>query len=253
MFKNTNYSTIRHATVLTAREDDPAAAAAQAAQAAVDLQKKIDDAVIAATKGLKDKNTELLGKMKEASDRAKLFEGLDPAEMKALKERLEADDDAKLLAQGKKNVVIEKYTERMRASHADELKAKDAKIAEEAARADAWRGSVLDNQIRAVTAGLHPGAVEDALLHARQIFTLDAKGNAVQLDSEGRPVLGKDGSKPFSPSEWIELQKELKPHWFPMSSSGSGSSGARDARGIGRDLSGLSPTERLTAARSGKK
>lgn len=251
------YSLLCHATVLTAREgDDDAAAAAAAAKAQLDAQ--IAAAVEEATKGLKAKNEELLGKNIKLTQHVKNFEGLDPAELKALKERLDADDDAKLLAEGKKQVVIEKYTERMRAQHELDKKALEEKIAAEARRADNYRQSVLDSHILRVTAGLHKGAVEDALLHARNIFTLDDKGNAVQLDTEGRPVLGKDGATPFSPAEWIELQKELKPHWFPMNTSGSGGGGAREAGGAGKqikraDFDRLTPVEQAEKARSGIK
>lgn len=223
-----------------------------------DLQEKIDKAVNEAKAGLQAKNAELLGKLKAASDKAKQFDGLDPVALKALKDRLDQDDDSKLLAEGKKNLVIEKYTERMRAQHELDLQAERDKTKAEAQRADAWKSSVLDNQIRAVTNGLHKGAIEDALLHARNIFTLDAKGNAVQLDSEGFAVLGKDGKTPFSPAEWIKLQEELKPHWFPMTTSGSGSNNARDAGGVGKsikraDFENLSAYDQAIKARSGIK
>lgn len=237
-----NYDFTRLTTQLAVR-DEASEAAEAAAKAKSDadaaaVQKRIDDAVEARVAGLKSKNDELLGKHAKDKERLKLFDGLDPAELRALKERLDADDDAKLLAEGKKNLVIEKYTERMRAQHQADLAAKDEKIAAEAARADAWKGSVLDNQIRAVTVGLHKGAVEDALLHARNIFSLDAKGNAVKLDADGRAELGKDGASPFSPAEWIETMKELKPHWFPMDNSGSGGgSDTRNGSGSGKTLS----------------
>lgn len=198
---------------------------------AADLQKKIEEATNAAVGGLKKKNDELLGAMRELKEKNKSFEGMDAGKIKDMLQRMEQDEDLKLLAEGKANLVIERHTERMRAQHIADLAAKDEAIKAESQRADLYRGSVLDNQIRAAAVGLHKGAIEDALLHARNVFTLDAKGNAVQLDSDGRPVLGKDGSTPFSPAEWIEMQKELKPHWFPASSSGSGSGGARDAGG----------------------
>jgi hypothetical protein len=245
------YNAVPLLTIFHASEDEATATAAAAQQAAIDAA--VTAAVEAATKGLKEKNTELLGKMHSANDRLKAFDGLDPAALKELKDRLDLDDDVKLITDGKKNVVIEKYTERMRASHAEELKAKDVAIAAEAQRAETYRESVLDNQIRAACDSLHKGAIDDALLAARQIFTLDAKGKAVQLDSEGRPVSGKDGVTPFSPKEWIEEQKQLKPHWFPMSTTGSGSGGTRGAGTFGSNFANLSPTERLTAARAGKK
>jgi uncharacterized protein YnzC (UPF0291/DUF896 family) len=233
--KKAAYSTSHRTTVLEIRENDPAAEAALAAQqAAIALQAKIDAAVEAATSGLKTKNAELLGKMKTTSDRLKLFGDIDPEKIKEIQNRLDHDEDIKAFSEGRKNEVIHKYTERMRADHLAQLEAERLLTKAEAARADTYKGSVLDNQIRQAAKGLHTAAVDDALLHARNIFSLDAKGNAVQLDTEGVPVLGKDGKSPFSPSEWFDLQKELKPHWFPMGTSGSGSSGVRDSSGTGK-------------------
>ncbi len=180
-------------------------------------------------------------------------------ELTALKTSIDANEDAKLISEGKGAQVIEKYTTRMREQHRIELEAEREKIKAEAARADQYKGAVLDNQIREVLVGLHKSAIEDAIMHARQHFVLDAKGKAVQLDPSGNPVLGKDGSTPYSPSEWIETQKELKPHWFPASSSGSGaSSGERSGSGAGKSISRtnfdkLSAAEQGAIARSGMK
>lgn len=223
----------------------------QAAAQEVAIAKRIKDAVDSEVAGLKTKNTELLGTMAQQREKLAQFEGLDPAALKAMKDRLDQDEDVKLLAEGKKNEVIEKYTQRMRAEHQVQLEAAAEQVKAEAQRADIYKSAVLDNQIRAVTAGMHPGAVEDALLHARTIFSLDAKGKAVKLDSEGRPELGKDGSTAFSPAEWIETQKELKPHWFPAGSSGSGSNGARSSDGAGKTIS-RSNYDKLPISEQGK-
>lgn len=214
--------------------DPPSGGGAQ--QITPELQAIIDAAVQQQTQGLISKRDELLANERKLKDKLKEFDGLDPAALKSLKERLDNDEDAQLLAEGKKQVVIEKYTERMRNQHKTELESLQQQIKEANARADSYRQSVLDNSIRSVTSGLHKGAVEDALLHARQIFTLDDNGNAVQLDAEGNPVLGKDGKTPFSPAEWIELQKELKPHWFPSLSTGSASGNNRGGDGTGKTM-----------------
>lgn len=259
MFKSVNYNQKQKPFTIFVREGDktPEQLAAEAAQELV-IAKRIKDAVDLEVAGLKTKNQELLGTMATQKDQLKQFEGLDPAALKAMKDRLDQDEDVKLLAEGKKNEVIEKYTQRMRADHQTQLDAAEARVQAESQRADIYKSSVLDNQIRAVTAGMHPQAVEDALLHARTIFSLDAKGKAVKLDSEGRPELGKDGSSSFSPAEWIETQKELKPHWFPAGNSGSGSGNARESAGAGQTISrakydALSPQEQGKVARSGTK
>lgn len=251
MFKTkiTSYSTEAVTTILRAAEGEPNAEEA-AFQAKIDAA--VAAAVTSATAGLKAKNEELLGKIHKDKERLAQFDGLDPAKIKALTEQMDLDEDLKLFSEGKKHEVIDKHTQRMRTAHEEALAAKDAQIAAEAKRADAYRESVLDNEIRAVTGELHKGAVDDALLAARRIFTLDAKGKAVQLDSEGRPVLGKDGKTPFSPAEWMETQKQLKPHWFPMGASGSGAGGAQAANGFGAGFEKLSATERLTKARAAK-
>ena len=264
MLRQKQYSVQHTSTVLFVKEGEGDAAAQAAAAASA---KAATDAAIAAavakgieeaTTGLKNKNSELLGKMKELQEKSKLFDGLDPVALKEMKDRLDADEDAKLLATGKKNEVIEKYTQRMRAEHDAQLEAERLRTKAETDRANNYRGSVLDNAIRSVLTGLHPGAIEDAILQGRQIFSLDAKGNAVKLDAQGVPELGKDGSTPFSPAEWIALQKETKPHWFPMSSSGSGSNAARDASGTGKiikraDFDRMAPAEQVTTVKGGTK
>lgn len=92
-------------------------------------------------------------------------------------------------------------------------------------KANAYQGRVLDDAIRAAAskAGLHPHAIDDALFRGRAMFTLDDNGNAVQLDSDGQTVTGKDGKTPFTPVEWLESMHETAPHWFPAGASGSGS------------------------------
>lgn len=221
------------------------------------VEQLVAEQVEAAVRGLKAKNDELLGKNKEFQTRLQAFNGLDPERAKALVETMDHDEDLRLFAEGKKAVVIDKYTERMRTSHAAEVEAERQQTLLEKQRADNYRGAVLDNHIRSVTADLHKGAVEDALLHARQIFTLDAKGNAVKLDANGNPELGKDGKTPYSPAEWMEMQRELKPHWFPASTSGSGSNGAQGTgSGAGKtmkrgDFNALTPVQQGNVVRSG--
>jgi hypothetical protein len=247
--------------ILAVRDGEDEGAANAAAASAAAAVKAETDALIAAAvadqvKGLKAKNEELLAAQRTMKEK---YAGIDPEKVKELQVRLDADEDVKLLAEGKKAVVIEKYTERMRAAHQAELEAERAKTQKESQRADAYKGSVLDNQIRSVTSGLHKGAVEDALLLARGIFSLDATGRAVKLNSEGVPELGKDGSTPFSPAEWMEQQKEMKPHWFPNSSSGSGSGEARPGQGgQGKTITRaafekLQPMEQAATMRSGTK
>lgn len=104
-----------------------------------------------------------------------------------------------------------------------------AGIEAERKKAQAYQGRVLDDAIRAAAAkaGLHQHAIDDALFRGRSMFSLDDSGSAVQLDSDGQLVIGKDGKTPFSPSEWLDGMRETAPHWFPAGASGSGSGSSK--------------------------
>jgi hypothetical protein len=222
------------------------------------IQKRIADAVAAEVAGLKAKNDELLGKNKALSESNKRFEGIDVEKYNAFQQRLDTDEDARLISEGKTTELVQKYTERMRKEHETQLAAVRAEVDAEKVRGKKYEQAVLDNQIRAACVGMHPSAIEDALLHGRTVFSLDAEGRAVKADGSGRPELGKDGQTPFSPAEWIESQKESKPHWFPASSSGSGSAGSSGAGAGGKTMSrskfdSLPASEKATVARSGVK
>jgi hypothetical protein len=221
--------------------DDPAAA-------------QIAAAVAKEVAGLKAKNEELLGKVKDSAAALKAFEGIDPVKTRELLARFENDDEAKLIAEGKISEVIARRTEKKDAE--TERLIREAKAEAESAnkRALAFQGRVLDDAIRsaAAAAGLHKHAIDDALFRGRSMFTLDENGKAVQLNSDGEAVLGKDGKTAFSPTEWLDSMKETAPHWFPASASGGGASGKPAGAGS-KDFSHLPPTERMTAARAAKK
>lgn len=169
----------------------------------------------------------------------KQYEGIDPVKTREMMAKLGTDEEQALIAAGKFDEVI---TKRM-AKHTDAQQQllDEAKEREEGAMevASTFMERVLDNHIRAAAskAGIHPGAIEDALLRARNLFSLDDDGNAVQFDEDGETVvLGKDGKTPFTPEEWLEAMKDSAPHWFPAGASGSGAGGSRQGQGGGKTM-----------------
>ena len=216
-----------------------------------DVAKQIADAVAAAVAGLKSKNEELLGKLKNTNEQLKAFEGIDPVATKELLARFENDEELKLIKDGKHSELIERKTEKARQEAARLIKAAEDKAAQAESRASQFSKRVLDNQIREAAAkvGIHAHAIEDALFRGHSMFTLDADGQAVQLDRDGQPVLGKDGKSVFRPLEWLEGMKEVAPHWFPAGSSGGGApGGSGSAKGV--DLSKMAPVDRLAYLRN---
>lgn len=161
------------------------------------------------------------------------YEGIDPEKVKSMMAKFENDDEAKLIAAGKIDDVISKRTEKLRVELLKQVDAAKAETNAANARTGKYSQRVLDNHIRAAAgkAGLHTFAVEDALFRARNMFSLDDAGEAVQVDSDGKVVLGKDGKTPFSPIEWLESMKETAPHWFPAGGSGGGGGGGNSGAG----------------------
>lgn len=165
----------------------------------------------------------------------KKFEGIDPDKVRALLAQFEDAEEAELLKKGKEGVeaIVTKRMEKQRAALEKQIKeAQKERDAEREARTKLMQRG-LDERVRAAAAkaGLHANAVEDALFRARTIFTLNAEGEAIQLDKEGQPVVGKDGKNAFGPAEWLEGMKETAPHWFPAANAGGGASGGGKGTG----------------------
>jgi hypothetical protein len=212
-------------------------------------------AVESATSGLKAKNSELLGSLREAKDTLKKFDGIDAETVHALVKRFADDEEGALIKAGKIDEVLAKRTERMKANYDKLLSDANGKAEAAIKRAKSWEGRVLDESIRAAAAkaGLHQHAIDDALFRARSMFSLTDDGQAVALDESGKPQLGKDGKSPFTPAEWLEGMKERAPHWFPASASGGGAGGGGGnggGSGAAKGNWGGSEAERLAAIKS---
>lgn len=185
------------------------------------------------------------------------FAGIDPVKTRALLSKFDNEEEAALIAAGKVDEVIAKRMSKRDAEQQKILKA--AQDAEKAAQgvAETFKSRVLDNHIRAAAAkaGIHPFAVDDALLRARAIFSLNDKGDAIQAGADGAPVLGKDGKTSFGPAEWLDTMKEQAPHWFPSGASGGGAGGSGGAGAGGKTITraafdSLSAAEKSKAAKT---
>lgn len=197
----------------------------------------------------------------KARQLAEKYKDVDPEKYKQMIDQLENGEDAKLLKEGGIDKVIERRTEKIRQAHDKALGELKAAHEQESGalktKLSKYEKRVLADHIRAAAAKaqMHPSAVDDAILNAQQIFTLDEEANAVALDEDGKPILGKSGN--YSVDQWIEEMKEKKPHWFPHGSSGGGSQGgggkgAGGAKTIKRaTFDGLSPQERMQKMRDG--
>lgn len=185
------------------------------------------------------------------------FTGIDPVKVKEMLAKLDQDGEQALIAAGKIEEVIQRRSEKLRADLQRQIDEAHGKTKSAEERVSKYSQRVLDDRIRdAVMGRVHVHAIKsgDVLRAAREIFKLDENGDAVQLDADGKPVLGKDGKTPFSPAEWIESMTEVAPHWFPSDSSGGGAGGSKGAGSGGKTMkrsafNALAPRDQAAAVK----
>lgn len=191
----------------------------------------LDAAIEKAVAGLKAKNSELIAaekgvksKLKELEEK---FSGLDADEIRNMLSKIENDEDAKLIAQGKANEVVERRVERLRKDLENRVKAAEDKSAADRAFADRFRERVLSAAIKdaAIKSGCVPEAADDFVFRGSRIFKVDEEGNVTCLDKDGKAIFGKDGKTPLAPEEWVESLRETAPHLWPKA-AGSGATGS---------------------------
>ncbi|MCF4634980.1 hypothetical protein L1Y94_19485, partial [Acinetobacter baumannii] len=128
----------------------------------------------------------------------KQFEGIDPEIVKKVFAQIDQDEEAKLIAEGKVNEVIQKRTEKMREEHEKLLKAEKERADKAEAYAQKFKQSVIQSQIvqAAIELEALPEATPDIAFLAQSKFALDENGKAVAVDENGDVVIGKDGQTP---------------------------------------------------------
>lgn len=213
--------------------------------------RRLIDAEVA---GLKQKNSEVIMQNKELRENMKRFEGIDPDAVRTILQRFADDKEAALIKEGKIDEVLNQRTERMKAGYEKETLAERQKREAAEARAEKFQRRVLENGVirAAAEAGVHQHAIEDALLHAANVFQLDDEGNPVAAEG----LYGRDG-KPLTLKEWFAEKKESKPHWWPASANGGGASqggGKGDSKTMTRSqFDALDPAAKSKFMRSGGK
>lgn len=197
-----------------------------------EVQKIIDEQIAAATEvavaGLKAKNSELLGKMKDFQTR---FDGIDPDVHRKFMAKFDSEEEAALMAKGDVDGIVNRRTERMQAENVKTLKERDAQLAKAEAKATKLAAGKLAGSLRdaALKAGALPEALEDIVLRAGAVWRLNDDGDPVAMNGD-EIVLGKDGKTPLAPIEWAETLRETAPHLWPKAQgSNARGSGNNDA------------------------
>ncbi|HTF53712.1 MAG TPA: hypothetical protein VK735_40220 [Pseudonocardia sp.] len=190
-----------------------------------DVQAMIRAAVEKATGPLVAKRDELLGEVKTARETLGKFEGVDPDTVRSIVDRMEKDEDSKLLAKGdiegyvgKKTKSLQDGFTREKAKLGEVVTAKDKEIA---GLFEQISSLVLDGGLRKAAAdlGLLPSAVDDAVFRGRAAFTVKDGKPHPKDDS-----VGADGA--LTLEEWLTAMREKAPHWWPAPKGGGGQESA---------------------------
>lgn len=214
-------------------------------------QALFDSKLSEVTNGLKSKNSELLGKVKEYGEKLKSFDGIDPEAVRGILSKFANDEEAQLIAKGDIDTVLAKRADRMKAGFEKDLKLAQDAATNASSRTEKYASRVLKGEVigAATEAGVHKYAMEDAMLAASRDFGLDDDGNPVAREGK----YGKDG-KPLTLKEWMAEMKETRPHWFPATGNGGGAGhgGGNGSKTMTQEaFNALSPKERAAAMSGG--
>lgn len=187
------------------------------------LSAKHQEAVDKEVGGLKSKRDELLANERKLKDSLKQYEGIDPERARKLEKQISQSEEARLIADGKLDEVINQRTERMKTEYDRKLQEAQQSADQSRSFADKFRGRVLSDEMRSAMAkvkGLESAAT-DATLRAERVFEVNDEGDVVPREDAG---YDSDG-KPLTPETWLESMRDEAPHWFPTP-KGSGAPGS---------------------------
>lgn len=224
-----------------------------------DVQALIDAAVNTTTAGLKAKNSELLGKLKDTSANLQRFDGIDPDAVKKILSKFASDEEAGLIAKGDIDAVLTNRTKLMQADFGKQLQAREAELAQAQAKAAKLAAGKMSWALAqaATKAGALPEALDDIVYRAQaQGWRVNDEGEVVAV-RDGSIVLGKDGVTPLTPIEWADGLRDTAPHLWPKAQgSGAQGSGTRSpgAKTITRaQYMGMAPADQRAAVLGGIK
>lgn len=182
--------------------------------------------------GLQAKNTELLGKLDKTNTKLKTYEQFgDTDKLKSMMERIDNDEESKLLAEGKFDELLTRRTERMEASYQQQIEqlanANSDVNNKYSELSNRYQSSLLNSSIdqAASSVGIVPEAMESARDIVRKTFKTNEAGEITPLDANGNVVYGSDGKNPVTIGEFVNGLKSTHRFLFPQS-QGSGATGS---------------------------
>ena len=191
---------------------------------------KIEEAVV----GLKSKNEELLGEKKTVQEKLATFKDItDPVKALEALTFINENEEAQMIKDGRFNELMDKRTSQMKIDHDTAVTDLADKLLEMTDGKGKYKGlyetKMLDDAMRAVAikAGVVPGAINDVLRRAKELFTLGTDGTVEARTADNKLLKNEDGNV-VTPTVWVESLKPDSSHYWP-SSEGAGAVGGNIA------------------------
>lgn len=175
------------------------------------------------------------------------YKDVDPVKYRELMTIQQKITEKELLDKGEVEKLVELRVTTMRDDLTGQLNMSNAALQ----KAQAQLGVLLiDNVIKsaAIKQGVIPEAVDDVVLRAKGVYSIDEKGVPIPKGSDGKVVYGKDGTAPMAVEEWLGSLKTSAKHLF-QGARGSGAGGGDNGAGRG-DMSKLTPAQKISAGLS---
>jgi hypothetical protein len=192
------------------------------------VQSMIDEA----TSGLKNNNEKLLGQLKNMKDVVKKYDGFDIDTFNKMKEKIDNEEEQKLIDKGDIDQLFERRYERMKADHESQKSALQKELEEERSQRQKIQNEFVservNGQIRQASekSGVLPEAIDDIIRRAGNVFDME-NGEIVARDANGNLIMSKDGTSVLTPKEFVEELKQDAPHyWAASNGAGAGGAGA---------------------------
>lgn len=179
----------------------------------------VENAVKEATEGLEHNRDAILTEKRELSDRlksaeeqAKKFEGLDVDKIRTMIDAVGASEEAQMISEGKIDEVIAKRTASVKTAYEQQFVDKDAEIQalneSNSKLSNMYETKLIGDAIQAaaLSAGMLPEAVVDAISNSQGLF---------KINEDGAIVASKADEYISTPERFIKELKNQKPYYWP--------------------------------------
>jgi hypothetical protein len=186
-------------------------------------------------KEFRSNNISLMKKMEAQSQQIEQlqqqYKGINPERYsKAISalEKIENDEDRKLVEQGEWEKVLDRRTSTMRSKFDEQLQAKTQSYNDlennfkrlQSSHSQLQVTQQLNNAIASCGVKVRPAALQDITARTNSMFTLNSEGQLIAQDGSGHQAFGAKGD-PLTMNEYVADLTQSAPHLFESAGGGS--------------------------------